>query len=235
MTVEEVMTQLESYGSPSIKNILLKHGVKEPFFGVKVGDLKVIEKKVKKDHNLALGLFQTGNADAMYLAGLIADDSRMTKEDLQTWVNKAISANICEYTVPWVCAAGNYGFELGMEWIDSDEEHIATAGWNTLAGLTALKQDEELDLEAYRQLIARIEKTIHTAKNRERYSMNSFLISVGSSVTALTEDAKAAASRIGLVTVEMNGTACKVPNVIEYIGKVESKGKLGKKKKTLKC
>ena len=235
MTVDEVMTELAAYGSENIKKILLKHGVKEPFFGVKVQDLKVIEKRVKKDHDLALGLFKTGNADAMYLAGLIADDSKMTKKDLQTWIEMAVSSNISEYTVPWVCAAGNHGFELGMEWIDSDQEHIATAGWNTLGGLTALKPDDQLDLNAYRQLIERIEKTIHTSRNRERYAMNSFLITVGSYVTSLTKDAKAAAEKIGVVMVDMNGTSCKVPSVIEYIGKVESKGKLGKKKKTLKC
>ncbi|ASS49136.1 MAG: DNA alkylation repair protein [Candidatus Fluviicola riflensis] len=235
MTVDEVMTELAAYGSQSIKNILLKHGVKEPFFGVKIQDLKVIEKRVKKNHELALGLFNTGNADAMYLAGLIADDSRMTKADLQTWIERAVSSNISEYTVPWVCAASNFGFELGMEWINADQEHIATAGWNTLGGLTALKPDDELDLEAYRALIARIEKTIHTARNRERYAMNSFLIAVGSYVPALTNEAKAAGERIGVVTVDMNGTSCKVPGVVDYIGKVESKGKLGKKKKTLKC
>lgn len=235
MTVDEVMTELAAYGSPTIKNILLKHGVKEPFFGVKIQDLKIIEKKVKKDHDLALGLFNTGNADAMYLAGLIADDSKMTKKDLQTWIEMALSSNISEYTVPWVCAAGNYGFELGMEWIDSKQEHIATAGWNTLAGLTALKADDELEIETYLKLINRVEKTIHAVRNRERYAMNSFLITVGSYVTALTNDAKAAGARIGVVTVDMNGTSCKVPGVIDYISKVESKGKLGKKKKTLKC
>ncbi|MES2555309.1 MAG: DNA alkylation repair protein [Bacteroidota bacterium] len=235
MTVDEVMAELANYGSENIKNILLKHGVKEPFFGVKIQDLKIIEKKVKKDHDLALGLFNTGNADAMYLAGLIADDHQMTKNDLQTWIEKALSTNISEYTVPWVCAASNFGFELGMEWINSDQEHIATAGWNTLGGLTALKPDDELDLKVYRQLIDRVEKTILTAKNRERYAMNSFLIAVGSYVPALTADTKAAGERIGVVMVDMNGTSCKVPGVVDYIGKVESKGKLGKKKKTLKC
>jgi 3-methyladenine DNA glycosylase AlkD len=38
-------------------------------FGVKIGDLKVIQKKVKKDHQLAMELFDTGIYDAMYLAG----------------------------------------------------------------------------------------------------------------------------------------------------------------------
>jgi 3-methyladenine DNA glycosylase AlkD len=85
MTVTEIMTELQAKGSESIKKILVKHGVKEPFFGVKIEYLKPIQKKVKKDYQLAKDLFATGNADAMYLAGLIADDENMTKADLQTW------------------------------------------------------------------------------------------------------------------------------------------------------
>ncbi|HSD15124.1 MAG TPA: DNA alkylation repair protein, partial [Flavobacterium sp.] len=72
MTTTEIMAQLESFGSENIKKILLKHGVKEPFFGVKIEHLKTIEKKIKKDYALALELYATNNADAMYLAGLIA-------------------------------------------------------------------------------------------------------------------------------------------------------------------
>src|SRR5689334_19183635 len=112
MTAKEIMTQLKSLGEENIKKILLKHGVKEPFFGVKVEHLKVIQKKIKKDYQLAKDLYATGNADAMYLAGLIADDKKMTKADLQLWVKQALSKNICEYTVPWVTAESNHGYEL---------------------------------------------------------------------------------------------------------------------------
>src|SRR5258706_452215 len=97
MTVQSIMTELKAKGSEGIKKILLKHGVKEPFFGVKVEYLKIIQKKVKKDYQLAKGLFATGNADAMYLAGLIADDKQMTKDDLHTWVKQAVSNNISGY------------------------------------------------------------------------------------------------------------------------------------------
>ena len=41
------MTELEAFGNAGIKKILLKHGVKEPFFGVKVEHLKTIQKKIK--------------------------------------------------------------------------------------------------------------------------------------------------------------------------------------------
>ena len=235
MTVTEIMTELQAKGSDTIKNILLKHGVKEPFFGVKVEYLKVIEKKIKKDYTLALELYATGNADAMYLAGLIADDAQMTKEDLQTWAQQALSTNISGYTVPWVAAGSRYGFELGMQWIDAKEEHIAVAGWSTLAGLTALKQDEELDIPTYKKLLSRVAKEIHTAGNREKQAMNGFIIAVGSYSNALTAEATAVANQIGVLTVDMNGTACKVPLAAEYIKKVVDKGHLGKKKKKLKC
>jgi len=217
------MTQLESLGSQQIKNILLKHGVKEPFFGVKVGDMKPIQKKIKKDYQLAKDLYATGNADAMYLAGLIADDEKMTKKDLQTWAKNAVSNNINEYTVPWVAAEGQHGYELAMEWIDSKEPHIAAAGWSTLANLAALKPDSELDLTSLKNLLVRVEKNMHTAPDRVRSTMNAFIISMGSYVVPLSAEAIAVAKRIG------------VPAALEYIKKAKDRGSLGKKKKTVKC
>jgi 3-methyladenine DNA glycosylase AlkD len=235
MTTQEIMTQLAAYGSESIKKVLLKHGVKEPFFGVKVEHLKVIQKKIKKDYTIANELFHTGNADAMYLAGLIADDDKMTAADLQSWAEKAVSQNISEYTVPWVAAASHHGLELALRWIDSKTDHIAASGWSTLGGLAALKPDTELDAALFTKLIDRVAKSIHKAGNRERYAMNSFLISVGVYFPALTSHALAVAATIGTITVDDNGTACKVPDAAEYINKSIAKGQHGKKKKTLKC
>jgi hypothetical protein len=235
MTVSEIMTELEANGSDSIKKILLKHGVKEPFFGVKVEYLKVIEKKIKKDYALALQLYATGNADAMYLAGLIADDEKMTKEDLQKWVQMAESNNINGYAVPWVAAGSQYGFEMGMQWIDAKEEHIAVAGWATLGGWASLKPDSELDIPTYKKLLYRVAIEIHTARNQEKQAMNGFVIAVGSYITELSAEAIAIAHKIGILTVDMNGTACKVPFATDYIKKVSDRGSIGKKKKKLKC
>jgi hypothetical protein len=229
------MTELEKLGSPSIKKVLLKHGVREPFFGVRISDLKPIQKKIKVDYQLAKDLYATGNADAQYLAGLIADDAKMTKSDLQTWVTQALSNTIFEYTVPWVAAGSPHGYELALKWIDSKEEHIATAGWSTLANLVALQADDKLDLPGLKTLLARVVKEIHSAPNRARYTMNNFVICVGSYVNPLSAEAIAAAKKIGPVTVDVGGTACKVPVATEYIQKAKDRGSLGKKKKTVKC
>jgi 3-methyladenine DNA glycosylase AlkD len=235
MTVQQIMTELQSMGSESIRTLLMKHGIKEPLFGVRIEHLKTIQKKVKKDYQLAKDLYATGNADAMYLAGLIADDAHMTAADLQTWVRQAVSQNISEYTVPWVAAGSPHGYELALQWIDSPDEHIAAAGWATLRDIVALRPDTALDLPALKALLARVVTTIAVVDDRVRMTMNSFIIALGSYVTALSPDATAAAKKIGTVIVDMHGRACKVPDAAAYIDKAKAKGTLGKKKKMVKC
>jgi hypothetical protein len=159
----------------------------------------------------------------------------MTKKELQIWVQQAVSYNISEYTVPWVAAGSPFGYELALEWIDSKEEHIAAAGWSTLSSLMALKPDTELDLPAIRSLLARIVTDISKAPNRVRHIMNGFIVAVGSYVLPLTKDALATAKKIGTVTVDNNGSCCTIPDAADYIKKVEARGSLGKKKKTVKC
>ena len=141
MTAQEVLAELETYGSEQTKNTLIKHGAKEPFFGVKVQDLKKVLKKTKKNHELSLDLYKTGNSDAMYLAGLMADEKQITKEQLNEWVNAAYWSYLSEYTVPWVASETDFGFELGLEWIKSDVETIAAAGWSTLSNYATTNAD----------------------------------------------------------------------------------------------
>ena len=235
MSAKAIVDELKKLGNESTKKVLKNHGAKEPFFGVKAEDLKKIQKRIKMDYALALELFDTGNSDAMYLAGLIANDAKMTKKDLQGWVEKAYWPWLSEYTVPWVASGSNHGRELALEWIESKKETIASSGWATLSSLVATKDDAELDLAELKKLLQRVRKTIHTQPNRVRYVMNGFVIAVGSYVKGLNEAAKEAAVAIGEVSVDMGGTVCKVPAALDHIKKAEARGTLNKKRKSPKC
>lgn len=235
MTVEEVMKELESYASDSTKKIFLKHGAQEPIFGVKVGDLKKIQKKIKKDHNLSQALYKTKNGDAMYLAGLIADEDKITKAQLNAWAKSAKWYMISEYTVAWIAAESKYGYELALEWIESNKENIASSGWATLSSLVGLVSDENLDLKNIKKLMTRVKKEIHKAPNRVRYTMNNFIIAVGTYLESLSPTASEIAEAIGPVKVEMGGTACKVPLASTYIQKATAKGGVRKKRKMARC
>ncbi|MFX3634356.1 MAG: DNA alkylation repair protein [Candidatus Pristimantibacillus sp.] len=235
MNLNEVMEALEAMGTEQTKKTYERHGAKEPFFGVRIGDMKKLVKVVKKDQKLVLELFDSGNYDAMYLAGLTINPKMVSKELLQHWVKQASWYSVAEYTVANVAAESPYARELAMEWIRAQDEMIAVGGWSTYANYVSIASDEQLDLEEIRSLLQTVRTTIHSERNRVRYTMNTFVISVGSYVEQLTEEAKAVAAEIGKVQVDVGNTACKVPLATDYIAKIESMGRIGNKKKTCIC
>jgi 3-methyladenine DNA glycosylase AlkD len=235
MTAPEIIAELKTLGSDSIKRVLVKHGAREPFYGVKVEDLKKVLKRVKGDTRLALDLYDTGISDAMYLAGLMANGAEMTKKDLQRWADQAHWSMIAECTVPWVASESPHGQELALKWIESKKENVAAAGWATLAALVAVKEDAELDLALLKKLLERVGKTTHAQPDRIRSVMNYFLIAVGGYVKPLTGFAIEIAKKIGKVQADMNGTACKVPYAPDYLKKMKDRGKIGQKRATAKC
>lgn len=236
MTTKQVLDEIKKAGNENIKKIYLKHGAKEPFYGVKIEDLKKIQKKIRDNtQQIAYDLYDSGIGDAQYLAGLMADGSLMNKKQLQQWADKASYPGISEFSVPWVACENDEAIELALKWIDSSKPGVATSGWNTLSSVLATWEDENIDMNLVKKLLKRIEKEIHTAPNRVRYSMNSFVIATGSYIKDLTREATETGKKIGDVEVDMNGTACKVPFAPDYIKKVVDKGYVGKKKKTAKC
>ena len=234
-SVAQVMAELEKKGSEKTRKTYARHGVTGPMYGVSIADLKTIAKKIKGNQALACELYATGNYDAMYLAGLVADGAQMSERELQSWAEAASSAMISEYTVPWVAVESPDARELALKWIDSRNESIACSGWNTYAGLVATRPDEELDLAEVEELLDRVVAEIDRAPNNVRYTMNGFVIAVGAYVRPLLKQAKAAAKKIGTVSVDMGDTACKVPEALAYIEKIETAGRTGKKRKTMKC
>ena len=235
MSAQEILNELKGLGSDIYKRVIFRHGVAEPCYGVKIGDMQKIVKRIKKDYQLALDLYATGVYDAMYLAGLIADDARMSRKDLKQWLNGAYCRPLAGWTVAWVAAGSPEGWDLALEWIDSKTSLTAVAGWATLSSIVSVKPDSELDLSVLRKLVQRVQKTIHQEKDEIRYQMNSFMIAVGSYVEPLKETVLKGAEKIGTVTAYLGDNDCKTPSIADAIAKVEKRGTIGKKRKTAKC
>jgi len=234
MTVKDIVAELEKLGTEQTRKMWITHGAQERCLGVKVEDMKKIQKRVKMDYQLALDLYDTGIADAMYLAGLIADDAKMTRKDLQKWVENATWGMVAEYTVPWVASGSSHGREMALKWMDSKDEAIASAGWQTYSSMIAIKADAELGLAEIKSLLQRVARSIHQQPNRVKYVMNGFVIAVACYVKPLHSLAVETANSIGKVKVDLVG-ACKIPFAPDYIRKFEERSAIGKKRKSPKC
>ena len=57
MHIYDIIAEIKNKGSEQINKILLKHGAKEPLYGLKVAEPKIIPKKIKKNNEPALALF----------------------------------------------------------------------------------------------------------------------------------------------------------------------------------
>jgi hypothetical protein len=66
-------------------------------------------------------------------------------------------------------------------------------------------------------------------------TMNGFVIAVGAYFKPLMKQAKATATRLGRVSVQLHGTSCKVPVALDAIAKIEGLGRVGKKRKSIRC
>jgi len=234
-TLKQVMAQLEKLSSEQTRRTFRRHGAPDNMFGVKVADMKTIVKQIQGQQDLALELYDTGNADARYLAGLVADGSLMTRKQLQAWCRDSDWAMLSEYTVPWVACESQHARDLSLKWMASKNESVSSSGWNTYSSMISVLPDDELDLPEIRGLLKTVVAEIDGTPNRVRYTMNGFVISVGVYVTPCLKAAKASAKKIGNVSVDTGDTACKVPLATEYIEKAETAGRLGKKRKTAKC
>ena len=235
--VQSVLEELKGKGNEKTRITLSRHGIPiDRTFGVSNADLKVIAKGLKNQQDLAYELFETGNVDAMYLAGIVAVGSKFDRARLQTWAKGADGIPlIAEHTVPWVTTEHPDGRELAVEWIRSGDELLAQCGWRTYSGIVSTTPDDQLDLAEIRQLLDLAVGTVHASPNRVRATINGFVISVGTYAPSLLHDAKLAAEKIGRVSIDVGDTACKVSVASEEIDKAEQAGKVGKKRKTLRC
>jgi 3-methyladenine DNA glycosylase AlkD len=222
MTLDAVMAELEASGTEQTRKTYGRHGVPDPMFGVSFAKLGELKKRIKRDQSLADALWATGNADARFLAAMIADPDRQTPDTLEAWARGArfhtLSGHVAE-----LAARTPFAQALTARWIDDADELVARTGWSVVSLLAM--NDLALPDDTFEPLLDRIERDIHGARNREKEAMNSALIAIGIRDERHEALAIAAARRIGKVEVDHGDTACKTPDAEPYILKARARAK----------
>lgn len=234
MTKNEVMEYLASKGSEQTIRIFRNHGCESELFGVKVGDLKPLQKQIKNDHPLAMELFETKNSDAQYLAGLIADPKAFSIADFERWADLSTWYMISEYALAWNLAENENCMLVCKDWINSSDPIRKSSGWAALAAHLGITKDENLPYEDLAHLLKKAESELSNEKGRVAYTMNGFIIALGG-VTGFTDQCIEIGKRIGKIEIDMGKTSCKVPYIPDYIDNMIKRDRIGKKKKTAKC
>ncbi|NQF16688.1 DNA alkylation repair protein [Brevibacillus sp. HB1.3] len=235
MDVAMVMQELEALGKERTKKIYLSNGAHEPLFGVATGAMKPMARKIKINQLLAEQLYATGNYDAMYFAGVIADPKAMTKADFDRWMDSAYFYMLSDYVVAVTLSEADIAQEVADQWITSGEELRMSAGWSCYCWLLGNRPDHEFSETKLTNMLETVKKTIHDAPERTKYAMNQFIYTVGTSYLPLHDKAVEIAKEVGPVEVQQDKAKSKFLNAFDQIQKAVSKGQLGFKRKHVRC
>jgi 3-methyladenine DNA glycosylase AlkD len=235
MDFKTVMQELEVLGKERTKKIYISNGAHEPLFGVPTGAMKPMAKKIKINQSLAEELYATGNYDAMYFAGIIADPNAMIETDYDRWMNSAYFYMLSDYVVAVTLSESAIAQEVADKWIASGDELRMSAGWSCYCWLLGNRKDHEFPESKISTMLEMVKKTIHESPERTKASMNNFLYTVGLSYLPLHEKAVVTAKDIGIVEVKRDKKKSSFLNAFESIQKEVDRGRIGFKRKYVRC
>ena len=235
MNLEMVMQELEALGKERMKKMYISNGAHEPLFGAATGAMKPIVKKIKINQRLAEELYATGNYDAMYFAGIIADPKAMTESDYDRWMDAAYFYMLSDYVVAVTLSESDIAQQVADKWIASGEELRMSAGWSCYCWLLGNRLDVEFSETKISNMLDVVKNTIHDSPERTKSAMNNFLYTVGISYLPLHEKAVETAKAIGIVEVKRDKKKSSFLNAYESIQKEVDKGKIGFKRKHVRC
>ena len=235
MDLQMVMEELEALGKERMKKMYISNGAHEPLFGVATGAMKPISKKIKINQPLAEELYATGNYDAMYFAGIIADPKGMTESDFERWMDGAYFYMLSDYVVAVTLAEADIAQDVADKWIASGEELRMSAGWSCYCWLLGNRKDAEFSESKLENMLQLVEKTIADSPERTKSSMMNFIYTVGISYLPLHEMAVETAKAVGTVEIKREKKKSSFVNAYENIQKEVDRGRLGFKRKYVRC
>lgn len=175
MSTKEILTELKSLGNEKTFAQNIKAGASEKQFGVKLGDIRKIAKKIKLNHKLALELWKTENIDARMLSTLIINPTELTYNEMDTITKTTNFVRVADWLNSYVIKYHPDSEKLRIEWLKSNNPMAARAGWN-LTCIRVKKPNCELNLS---EILNYLENNMKNAPSESQWTMNFTLVEIG--------------------------------------------------------
>lgn len=193
-SVTEILADLVAKGSETTRKIYVKQGAGAQIMGVKMGDLRALAKPLKKQHALALELWETGWFEARVLATLLLDPKLLSEAECIRLAESCESSAILDKLTDYVLVESTLAEALRDRWLDSDDPLLGRAGWNLMIAAVQADKQGGPDLEA---LMAKIEAELPAAPLPKKEAMNQCLVMIGVYHAAYTDQAIKVGERLG--------------------------------------
>ncbi len=162
--------------------------------GVKLPDLRKIAKIIKKDHNLALDLWDTGIHEARIMASLVDDPALVTEQQINSWTNDFYSWDICDQVCGNLFDRTPFAIAKAIEFSAREEEFVKRAGFVLMAEYAI--HNKKTHNEVFMPFFTIMEREAWDNRNFVKKAVNWALRQIGKKNELLKVEAISTAERI---------------------------------------
>jgi 3-methyladenine DNA glycosylase AlkD len=178
MNIDDVIKLLESLFDPISVKGMERFGIK-PLnnYGITVSKLREIAKKIGKNHDLAIQLWDTGIRDARILAALIEIPKLVSEEQMEKWVNEFDSWDICDHCCGNLFDKTEFAFKKAFDWSNRNDEYVKRASFALMAWSSV--HNKNADDSIFEDFLMVIKREAFDERNYVKKSVNWALRQIG--------------------------------------------------------
>jgi 3-methyladenine DNA glycosylase AlkD len=134
--VNEIIEQLKSQANPANVAGMARFGISPVnTLGIPIPILRNIGRKLGRNHDLALQLWDSGIHEARILATLVDQPALVTEEQMEKWTVEFDSWDICDQCCSNLYSHTPWAYQKALEWSSRPEEFVKRAGFVMMAVL----------------------------------------------------------------------------------------------------
>lgn len=189
MKYKEVLNRLEKLKNP--KNVLgmARFGIrpKTKVYGISIPELRKIARVIKKDHKLALSLWNSKIHEARILAGFIGNAEELTEGEMEEWVKGFDSWDVCDQVCSSLLDKTKFAYRKVFEYSERKEEFVRRTAFTLIACLSV--HNKTLKDKDFIKFFPLIKKASTDERNFVKKAVNWALRQIGKRNKALNKEA----------------------------------------------
>lgn len=162
--VDETLSWMEKHGSKRTRDGMARYGiVADKAFGISVSALQQLGKRLGKDHDVALALWDTGWYEARMLSAFVDEPERVTLRQMDRWAKDFDNWAVCDHVCFHLFDRTPHAWKKIDQWGDRREEFVKRAAFALIAGLWL--HDKAADDKAFLHTLPLIERAASDDRN----------------------------------------------------------------------
>jgi 3-methyladenine DNA glycosylase AlkD len=135
-SVASVLTWLKRHSSKRTREGMARYGIpSDNASGVSVADIRSLGKRLGRNHDLAIALWDTGNYEARMLTPFIDEPGRVTPAQMDRWCRDFDSWAICDALCFHLFDKTPHAWQKIQKWSTRREEFVKRAAFALLASV----------------------------------------------------------------------------------------------------